>query len=195
MKKVAKKIDNKVTQKTNEKEKVTKVAEPLISQTEDKQIDVEQEVKLSVAEEVLSLSDQFSMNDILDTISDLNFYNSESTSDDCLNKACDNPPSLSGYCRLHYIENWKEIKRKQSILSEGKLQLFIEELVKKYPVKYIEEILMDLSDEQTFFNSLKEMDIDSEDVNYDNLNDSSDDDIDITIETKSGMGPSLIGDD
>ena len=175
--------------------KITKIEEQSPSHTTDIKLDVEKEVKQSVAEEVLSLADQFSMNDILDTISDLNFYNSESSSDDCLDKGCDNPPSLSGYCRLHYIENWKEIKRKQSILSEGKLQLFIEELVTKYPVKYIEEILSDLSDEQTFFNALKEMDIDSEEVNYDNLDDSSDDEMDITIETKSGMGSSLIGDE
>ncbi len=54
------------------------------------------------------------------------------------------------YCRLHYIKNWKRIKKKESILKEKRLDIYIEELVSKYPDKYIETIRVDLASEKEF---------------------------------------------
>lgn len=68
----------------------------------------------------------------------------------CREIACESSASSGGYCRLHYIKNWKKIKRKELILKEGKLNQYIEELVAKYPDKYIEAIKQDLSSDKEF---------------------------------------------
>lgn len=68
----------------------------------------------------------------------------------CREVACDSAVVGAGYCRLHYIKNWKQLKAKEQILAEGKLDRFIEELVAKYPEKYIEAIRYDLRSEVEF---------------------------------------------
>lgn len=68
----------------------------------------------------------------------------------CREVACDSAVVGAGYCRLHYIKNWKQLKAKEQILAEGKLDRFIEELVAKFPDKYIEAIRFDLSNEVEF---------------------------------------------
>ena len=148
------------------------------------------EIKENLAEEVISLSEEHSLNDIFESLKTMDFFSSDT--DDCIEKNCDNPAATLGYCRYHYIKNWKEIKRKQSILAEGKLQLFIEDLVNKYPLKYLEGILSDLADEKTFFGVLKEMNIesDSDDI-YDEDSEDLDDDQDIAYETKATVKPSF----
>ena len=145
--------------------------------------------------EVVSLSDEYSLRDILGSIKTMEFFVAKV--DECLEKGCDNPATTLGYCRLHYIKNWKDIKRKQSILAEGKLQLFIEELVEKYPLKHIESIISDLADEKTFFKVLQDLNIVSEgDELYDEMNDDEiDDDQDIAFETKVTSKPSFNDDE
>lgn len=71
-------------------------------------------------------------------------------------------------------------------MAEGKLQHYIEDLVSKYPLKYVEGILGDLSDEKTFFGILKEMNIesDSDDIYDEDSEEALDDDQDIAYETK-----------
>ncbi len=67
----------------------------------------------------------------------------------CRESACENLALISGYCRLHYIKNWKKIKQKQALLSNGRFRQYIHELVFKYPDKYIEAVRQDLmSDER-----------------------------------------------
>ena len=39
----------------------------------------------------------------------------------CREVACEGLGTTAGYCRLHYIKNWRKIKRKEVILKEGKL--------------------------------------------------------------------------
>ena len=50
--------------------------------------------------------------EIADAISTLDFF-VDNRSDDCLEKGCDNLRTTQQYCRLHYIANWHEIKRKR----------------------------------------------------------------------------------
>src|SRR5690606_34235202 len=47
----------------------------------------------------------------------------------CREVGCESLATSGGYCRLHYIRNWKRIKRRELILKEGKLNRYIEELV------------------------------------------------------------------
>ncbi len=66
----------------------------------------------------------------------------------CREPACDNDPLLVGFCRMHYIKNWRKIKRKEAILATGQLNNYVEELVSKYPDKYLDVIRQDLSTEK-----------------------------------------------
>ncbi len=80
--------------------------------------------------------------------------------DMCRESACESSSSTAGYCRLHYIKNWKKIKRKELILREKKLNQYIEELVSKYPDKYIEAIKSDLADEASFSKVIYDLELD-----------------------------------
>jgi hypothetical protein len=78
----------------------------------------------------------------------------------CREVACEGLSTSGGYCRLHYIKNWKKIKRKELILKEGKLNQYIEELVAKYPDKYIEAIRQDLAEDKAFAKVIYDLDLD-----------------------------------
>lgn len=78
----------------------------------------------------------------------------------CREVACEGLSTSGGYCRLHYIKNWKKIKRKEIILREGKLNQYIEELVAKYPDKYIEAIRHDLTHDKEFAKVITDLDLD-----------------------------------
>ena len=87
--------------------------------------------------------------------------NADPSSDQvCREVACDGLSTTAGYCRLHYIKNWKKIKRKELILKEGKLNQYIEELVVKYPDKYIEAIRQDLASDKDFAKVIYDLDLD-----------------------------------
>lgn len=78
----------------------------------------------------------------------------------CREVACELVATSGGYCRLHYIKNWKKVKRKEMILKERKLNHYIEELVSKYPDKYIEAIREDLASEKNFAKVIADLEID-----------------------------------
>jgi hypothetical protein len=78
----------------------------------------------------------------------------------CREVACEGLATSGGYCRLHYIKNWKKIKRKEVILREKKLNQYIEELVVKYPDKYIEAIRQDLASDKDFAKVIYDLDLD-----------------------------------
>jgi hypothetical protein len=80
--------------------------------------------------------------------------------DICREVACEGLATSGGYCRLHYIKNWKKIQRKSLILKEGKLNQYIEELVTKYPDKYIEAIRQDLASDKDFAKVIYDLDLD-----------------------------------
>ena len=87
----------------------------------------------------------------------------------CRESSCENLATTKGYCRLDYIKNWKKIKRKEMILKEGKLNQYIEELVSKYPDKYIDVIRQDLSTEVNFNKVIHDLELDEsiDDLDYD----------------------------
>ena len=144
-----------------------------------------QKLKEQVAEEVIQLSEDYKLNDIFESIRDVSYF--QNYSDECIERNCDSPSSTKGFCRLHYISNWKNVKKREAILIDGKLQDFIEDLAKKYPLKSIELVLNDLSDEKSFFAALNEMDIESMDDDQDSISEDGieDDDQDMAFETKS----------
>ncbi len=105
----------------------------------------------------------------------------------CREIACESHHTTSGYCRLHYIKNWKKIKRKELILREKKLNQYIEELVSKYPDKYIEAIKNDLTDENAFSKVIYDLELDE---NVDDIPSEDDTDEAVIENIKGGFDDS-----
>jgi hypothetical protein len=146
------------------------------------------DLESKIADEIAELREHFNWKDIAESIGTMDFF-IDPKNDECIEKGCDNIRTTQSYCRLHYIRNQKTIQKKREILKEGKLQEYIEELISKYPVKYIDALLSDLSDDKEFYKVLNELNItsefDFEEDELENLADDDDDDGDIGIETIS----------
>lgn len=56
----------------------------------------------------------------------------------CKEAGCRNAGTTNGYCRLHYLKNWKKIKAKKRQTAAERLNKYIELLVKKHPDRYVE---------------------------------------------------------
>ncbi len=89
----------------------------------------------------------------------------------CRVKDCDQPAVVENYCRYHYLFFWKKIQNRKKILSEGKLEQYIEELTSRYPLKFLELIRKDLSSEPDFLSAIQELDIDEASTNVDDFED------------------------
>ncbi len=142
-----------------------------------------------IADEIAELREHFNWKEIAESIGSMDFF-IDAKNDECIEKGCDNIRTTQSYCRLHYIRNQKTLQKKREILKEGKLQEYIEELISKYPPKYIEALLSDLSDDKEFYRVLNELNItsefDFEEEDFENAADDDDSDDDIGIETISG---------
>ncbi len=83
----------------------------------------------------------------------------------CRVKDCDQAATVDGgYCRFHYLLFWKNIQSRRKILSEGKLDRYIEELTARYPDKYLELLRKDLRSEKDFLAAIQELEIDDSGV-------------------------------
>ena len=78
----------------------------------------------------------------------------------CKVKDCDQLAAVGLCCRYHYLLFWKKIQNRKKILSEGKLEQYIEELTSRYPIKFLELIRKDLHTEADFMSAIQELDID-----------------------------------
>ena len=78
----------------------------------------------------------------------------------CRIRDCDQLAQVDGYCRFHYIQLWKHIQSRRVILSEGKLERYIEELTARYPDKFLEILRKDLRVEKDFLAAIAELEID-----------------------------------
>ncbi|RYZ71320.1 MAG: hypothetical protein EOP05_12190 [Proteobacteria bacterium] len=85
----------------------------------------------------------------------------------CRVKDCDQASTVDGYCRFHYLLFWKNIQNRKSILAEGKLERYIEELTARYPDKYLEMLKKDLRSEKEFLAAIQELEIDEAAVDND----------------------------
>lgn len=78
----------------------------------------------------------------------------------CRIKDCDQIAVVDTYCRYHYLLLWKNIQVRKKILSEGKLDKYIEELTARYPDKYLEMLRKDLKTEKDFTSAIQELELD-----------------------------------
>lgn len=79
----------------------------------------------------------------------------------CREPGCEHDFILTGFCRMHYIKNWRKIKRKEAILASGQLNNYVEELVSKYPDKYLDVIRQDLASEKDWSKVVVDLELDS----------------------------------
>lgn len=78
----------------------------------------------------------------------------------CRVRDCDQLANVDSYCRYHYLLFWKRIQVRKKILSEGKLERYIEELTARYPDKFLEMLRKDLRSEKEFLAAIQELEID-----------------------------------
>jgi hypothetical protein len=79
----------------------------------------------------------------------------------CGHSKCKEAAGETGYCRLHYLANWKRIKLNNQLKAEARLNHFVDKLAKKYPDSYIEKIKEGVENEDRFLEITKELDIES----------------------------------
>lgn len=83
----------------------------------------------------------------------------------CAQRKCKAAAVAQTYCRPHYIQNWKVIKLERHIKAERRLNAYVDRLAKKYPKDYLEIIKQGLENEETFKNTVKELNVDVEEPN------------------------------
>lgn len=91
----------------------------------------------------------------------------------CRVRDCDQAATVDSYCRFHYLLLWKKIQVRKKIITDGKLERYVEELTSRYPDKFLEMIKKDLRSEKEFHAAIAELEIDEaglesefEDDNY-----------------------------
>ncbi|OGQ08374.1 MAG: hypothetical protein A3G32_04030 [Deltaproteobacteria bacterium RIFCSPLOWO2_12_FULL_40_28] len=68
----------------------------------------------------------------------------------CKMKDCRNVGTTLGYCRLHYLKNWKKIREQQKKKAAENLNKYVEHIMKKHPDSYVETIKHDLKHASRF---------------------------------------------
>jgi hypothetical protein len=83
----------------------------------------------------------------------------------CKVRDCDQVATVDAYCRYHYLLLWKKIQIRKSILVDGKLEKYLEDLTNRYPDKFLEVIKKDLKTEKDFLSVIQEMELDENALN------------------------------
>ncbi len=83
----------------------------------------------------------------------------------CKVRDCDQISTVEGYCRYHYLLLWKKIQTRKHILLDGKLEKYVEELMARYPDKFVDVIKKDLKTEKDFLSVIQELEIDESALN------------------------------
>ncbi len=78
----------------------------------------------------------------------------------CRARDCDQISAVDVYCRYHYLLFWKRIQIRKKILTDGKLERYVEELTGRYPDKFLEMIRRDLRTTKDFLSAIQELEID-----------------------------------
>ncbi|MBC7456640.1 MAG: hypothetical protein H7235_00060 [Bdellovibrionaceae bacterium] len=103
----------------------------------------------------------------------------------CRVRDCDQVSNVEGYCRYHYLLLWKKIQIRKSILLDGKLEKYIEDLTTRYPDKFLEMIKKDMKSEKDFHSAIQELEIDESAMGD---NEAADDDAQSFADEIRGVG-------
>jgi hypothetical protein len=80
----------------------------------------------------------------------------------CIQDKCKQQAVSNGYCRLHYIANWKHIRFDAQVKAERRLNAYVDRIAKKYPKDYLERIKEGLESEEKFKQTVEELDLDGD---------------------------------
>ncbi len=62
----------------------------------------------------------------------------------CKHEGCHNAQTTDGFCRLHYLRNWRLLKAKQQKAASDRLNKYVERMSKQYPQRFVDEIRKEL---------------------------------------------------
>jgi hypothetical protein len=62
----------------------------------------------------------------------------------CKEAGCKDAATTEGYCRLHYLRNWKSIKQRKQRRRAKKLEGYIRSVMRRHPKDYVEVIKRDI---------------------------------------------------
>ncbi len=77
----------------------------------------------------------------------------------CSHSRCKRDAVSEGFCRLHYLANWKHLKFNEQVKAERRLNSFVDRMAKKYPDDYLDRIKEGLEDENKFKQAVQELDV------------------------------------
>ena len=80
----------------------------------------------------------------------------------CKHKGCYDGATTLGYCRLHYLKNWRKIKEQQRKKAVKNLNKYIEHLCKTRPDGYVEAMKGELKNEFVFEEKVQSYVLDDE---------------------------------
>lgn len=66
----------------------------------------------------------------------------------CLADNCNNAQTTGGYCRLHYLKNWKDIKEEQQRKAADRLNKYVDGICKKNPDDFMSVVKKNIKDER-----------------------------------------------
>ena len=173
-KKAAKKVAKKAAKKVAKKAAAKKAAPKKTLKTEAKKKVSKKEAK--EVSQVVELDDDLDLEEPEEEQLDAEVVLTDAEGRRyCRVRDCDQIAVVDGYCRYHYLLFWKKIQVRKKILSEGKLQKYIEDLTARYPDKFLEVLRKDLRSEKDFMAAIMELELDegSNDNQYEEDDDRS----------------------
>jgi len=80
----------------------------------------------------------------------------------CMHDECKADAVSHGYCRLHYIANYRTIRLSGQIKAERRLNAYVDRLSRRYPGEVMEKIKEGIESEEKFKAAVEELDLDSD---------------------------------
>jgi hypothetical protein len=80
----------------------------------------------------------------------------------CAERGCRKPGISHGFCRLHYLANWRALKEDEKVRAERRLNAYVDRLAKRYPTDYLEKIKEGIENEETFKKTMEQLEIDEQ---------------------------------
>ncbi|MCE9625777.1 MAG: hypothetical protein K8R69_10075 [Deltaproteobacteria bacterium] len=75
----------------------------------------------------------------------------------CKEAGCNNQQTTAGFCRLHYLKNWKKIQGDRKRKAAKNLNKYIESIVRSNPDRAQNALKENLRDEPAFERSMEEV--------------------------------------
>ncbi len=80
----------------------------------------------------------------------------------CREEGCNDAATTAGFCRLHYLKRWKQIKDRERNEATKRLNRYIEKVCKENPEDFVDVIRRDLGREDFEESVVKSLDFGEE---------------------------------